>query len=66
MLRHHNDEHYTSMCVFFDREKRRCTVYEARPHPCRAYPYGAQCGYYDFLKFEREHQQDDEYVAVTR
>jgi Fe-S-cluster containining protein len=66
VLRHHKDEHYKSMCVFFDREARRCTVYEARPHPCRAYPYGSGCGYYDFLKFEREHQGDDTYVAVTR
>jgi len=66
VLRHHKDEHFTSMCVFFDREARRCTVYEARPHPCRTYPYGKTCGYYDFLKFEREHQGDDEFVATTR
>lgn len=66
VLRHHKDEYFTSMCVFFDRKARRCTVYEARPHPCRTYPYGAACGYYDFLQFEREHQADDEYVATTR
>jgi Fe-S-cluster containining protein len=54
------------MCVFFDREARRCTVYEARPHPCRTYPYGTTCGYFEFLKFEREHQGDDEFVATTR
>ncbi len=66
VLRHHKDEHFKSMCVFFDRTERRCTVYEARPHPCRTYPYGATCGYYDFLKFEREHQGDDEFIATTR
>jgi hypothetical protein len=37
-------------------------VYEARPNVCRKYPYGNKCGYYEFLKFEREHQADDEFV----
>jgi hypothetical protein len=40
-------------------------VYEARPHTCRGYPYGARCGYYEFLKFEREHQADESFVATT-
>ena len=59
VLRHHKDEVYGSICRFFDREARRCTVYEARPHVCRTYPYGNKCGYYEFLTFEREHQGDD-------
>ena len=42
--------------------ERRCTIYEARPNVCRKYPYGNRCGYYDFLKFEREHQDDDEFI----
>jgi hypothetical protein len=29
---------------------------------CRKYPYGNKCGYYDFLKFEREHQDDEEFI----
>jgi Fe-S-cluster containining protein len=37
-------------------------VYEARPNVCRRYPYGKTCGYYTFLKFEREHQGDDEFI----
>ena len=65
VLRHHKDETFGSVCVFFDREARRCTVYEGRPHTCRSYPYGNKCGYYEFLKFEREHQDDEEYVAQT-
>ena len=65
VLRHHQDEHFKTICVFFDREARRCTVYTARPHPCRTYPYGAKCGYYEFLKFEREHQADEEFIATT-
>jgi uncharacterized protein len=26
-------------CVFFDGEKRKCTVYEARPRQCRSWPF---------------------------
>jgi uncharacterized protein len=65
VLRHHADESYKSICVFFDSEHRRCTVYKARPRTCREYPYGHKCGYYDFLKFERKHQEDKEHVATT-
>ena len=62
VLRHHQDHIYASVCRFFDRDQRRCTVYEARPNVCRRYPYGKVCGYYNFLKFEREHQGDDEFI----
>ena len=51
--------------AFFDTVERRCTVYKARPSVCRQFPGEPRCGYYDFLKFEREHQQDPEYVATT-
>ena len=62
VLRHHKDTIYKSMCRFFDLKERRCTVYEARPNVCRKYPYGNSCGYYDFLKWEREHQDDEEFI----
>jgi uncharacterized protein len=62
ILRHHRDHIYATVCRFFDRDERRCTVYEARPTVCRRYPYGKVCGYYNFLKFEREHQGDDEFI----
>ena len=62
ILRHKKDTVYASVCRFFDIKERRCTVYEARPNVCRKYPYGNQCGYYDFLKFEREHQDDEDYI----
>ena len=65
ILRHHEDKHFSSVCMFLDRKARRCTVYEARPHTCRSYPYGARCGYYEFLKFEREQQDDPQYIATT-
>jgi Fe-S-cluster containining protein len=62
ILRHQKDHIYKSICRFFDTDERRCTVYEARPNVCRRYPYGNICGYYSFLKFEREHQADDEFI----
>ena len=62
VLRHRKDHIYKSMCVFFDQDERRCTIYAGRPHACRLYPYGKTCGYYDFLQFEREHQDDKEFI----
>lgn len=65
VLRRKQDPHFGRICRFFDTEKRRCGVYEARPTVCRKFPGEARCGYYDFLKFERSHQKDEDYVAVT-
>ena len=64
-LRHRKDTIFDSTCVFLDQEKRRCTVYAARPGTCRKYPDSPRCGYYEFLKFEREQQGDAEWVALT-
>jgi hypothetical protein len=65
VLRHQEDEHFGSICWFFDTEKRRCTIYEARPGICREYPGRKRCGYYEFLKFERDAQEDPDYIAIT-
>jgi len=65
LLRHHRDKIYKSVCRFFDRKTRKCTVYEARPNVCRKYPYGKTCGYYQFLKFERAHQDDEAFIPTT-
>jgi Fe-S-cluster containining protein len=65
MLRHRKDSIFESTCTLFDQDKRRCTVYEARPGVCRKYPDSPRCGYYDFLTFEREQQGDEELVALT-
>ena len=62
ILRHKKDTVYASICTFFDTKERRCTIYEARPNVCRKYPYGNKCGYYAFLEFEREHQDDENYI----
>ena len=65
-LRHQKDDLFGKICLFFDTKKRQCTVYEARPGLCRDYPAEPRCGYFDFLKFEREHQDDPAYIALTR
>lgn len=65
VMRRKKDEHFGRICRFFDTKQRNCTVYDARPRACRAYPGEPRCGYYDFLKFERAHQDDPDYVAVT-
>jgi len=65
VLAHQEDEHFGSICWFFDTEKRCCTVYEGRPEICREYPGRKRCGYYEFLKFERDAQEDPDYVAIT-
>ena len=65
MLRHRRDHIFASTCVLFDQEKRRCTVYESRPGVCRKYPDAPRCGYYDFLKFEREQQGDPEFIPTA-
>jgi Fe-S-cluster containining protein len=65
LLRHRADKHFTTACMFLDQEKRRCTVYEARPGVCRQYPDSTKCGYYDFLRFERVQQGDPEFIATT-
>jgi Fe-S-cluster containining protein len=65
MLRHKKDTVFDTACMFLDQDKRRCTIYEARPTVCRQYPNGPRCGYYEFLKFEREQQGDEEIVAMT-
>ena len=62
ILRPRKDEIYGSICRFFDTDARRCTVYEARPAVCRQYPNGRKCGYYDFLRFERKHQDDPDFI----
>ncbi len=65
MMRHRKDTVFESVCLLLDQETRRCTAYEARPAPCRGYPYGDRCGYYEFLKFERNHQDDKTFIALT-
>ena len=62
ILKHRKDHIYATICQFFDQDERRCTIYESRPSVCREYPDGKVCGYYNFLKFERKHQDDKEFI----
>ena len=65
LLRHKKDKLFDSTCMLLDQKERRCTVYHARPGVCRKYPDTSRCGYYEFLKFEREQQGDEKLVALT-
>jgi Fe-S-cluster containining protein len=65
LLRHREDRIFESVCMFLDQKTRRCGVYNARPGVCREYPDSPRCGYYEFLKFERTHQGDDKFIALT-
>jgi Fe-S-cluster containining protein len=61
VLRRQRDEHFGFICRFFD----TCMIYTARPAICREFPGESRCGYWDFLKFEREHQGDPDFIATT-
>jgi Fe-S-cluster containining protein len=62
VLRHQKDHIFKTVCMFLDKDKRGCTIYDVRPAVCREYPYGRKCGYYDFLSFERKHAEDEEMI----
>lgn len=66
VLRHQKDDIYGSVCTFLDRQRRRCTVYEARPKVCRDYPERPRCGYYEFLSWERRHQGDPDFIPLRK
>ena len=65
LLRHQKDSVFDTVCMFLDQKTRRCGAYEARPGVCRNYPDSPRCGYYEFLKFERAHQGDEKFIALT-
>jgi Fe-S-cluster containining protein len=62
VLRHQKDHIFDSVCQFLDTDSRRCTIYDARPTVCRQFPEGRRCGYYDFLAWERDRQDDPEFI----
>lgn len=64
IVKHKKDDKFGSVCRFLDSKSRRCTIYHARPLGCRTYP-GGRCGYYEFLKIERDRQRDDDHIATT-
>jgi uncharacterized protein len=66
VLRHRQDTVYKSTCQFLHPTKRNCTVYEHRPAVCRGYPDSVRCRYYEFLMWERKHQQSESFVPLHR
>ncbi len=67
IMRHQRDHVFGSACRFLDLETRKCTIYDARPGVCSAYPGLPRCGFYDFLMAERKAQDDPEHVpSFTR
>jgi len=52
--------------MFIDTKTRRCSIYDARPGVCHEYPDQPSCGYYDFLTWERSHQEDEKFVPMKR
>ncbi|CAN5178250.1 hypothetical protein BH10PSE7_BH10PSE7_11590 [soil metagenome] len=65
VMRRKVDKYFGRICQFFDIEERRCTIYHARPYVCRDYPGKDNCGYWDFLAFERNAQEDENFVSTT-
>jgi Fe-S-cluster containining protein len=64
-LKMQKDAYFKQVCMFFDVEKRCCTIYEGRPGVCRDYPFSKTCGYWEFLRFERKHSGDKKAIALT-
>jgi Fe-S-cluster containining protein len=66
VLRHQKDKIYGHICMFLDLKTRRCTVYEARPGVCHEYPDRPRCGYYEFLRWERKHQENEKFIPLMK
>lgn len=66
VLRHQKDKVYGHICMFLDTKTRRCTIYNARPGVCHEYPDRPKCGYYEFLRWERRHQDNAEFIPLHR
>jgi uncharacterized protein len=65
VLKRVDDVIFPQTCTFLNQETRGCTIYEARPAVCRAFPGRPRCAYYDLLKFERAQQGDENVVPVV-
>ncbi len=66
VLRHRKDDIFKSSCQFLHPTERNCTIYEGRPSICRAFPEEKRCGYYDFLIWERSHQDDESFIPMQQ
>ncbi len=66
VLRHQKDRIFGSACMFLDTRTRQCTIYDARPDVCGDYPGRPRCGYYDFISWEREFQEDEKFIPLKK
>jgi uncharacterized protein len=66
VLRHRKDDIFKSSCRFLHPTRRNCTIYEHRPATCRDFPEEKRCGYYDFLTWERKHQDDESFIPLQQ
>ncbi len=66
VLRHQKDKIYGSICMNLDLTTRKCTVYAGRPAVCREYPEINRCGYYEFLSWERRHQDNPTFIPLPK
>lgn len=58
-------------CAFLDTERRRCTVYDARPGVCRDWPkreHGPEgrCCYFDLLSYVRKESGDAQRIPLVQ
>jgi len=63
LLRHRKDRIFDSVCVLLDQETRRCTAYGRVPRSAASIPTARTAATTNFLKFERAHQDDPEFIA---
>ncbi len=66
ILRQKKDRILGKACQFLNEDTRRCTIYEARPSPCRDFPGTPRCAHYDLLRFEQDLQNDPDVVPVVK
>jgi len=66
VLRRKADPIFGEACRFLNPVTRQCTIYDARPEVCRAFPSRARCAYYDLLQFERSQQGDETVVPLVQ
>lgn len=66
VLRRKADPVLGRACKFLDLKTRRCTAREARPQTCREFPKATRCGFYDLLRFEREHSNDETSLPLVK
>jgi Fe-S-cluster containining protein len=66
ILRRRADRLFGQACMFLNQDTRKCTIYDARPGTCRAFPTTSRCAYFDLIQFEREQQNDPDVIPLVK